>query len=268
MKNNPLEHNIIVVMRLRFTLIELLIVIAIIAILAGMLLPVLNKARDKAKTIYCINNLKTIGVAIHSYANTFDNWIVPCWTSRNFSWFQNLSGFEDPAVNCGTEYFGPKETKGTFVCPSETVPFNDNGKGFIFTHYGMNGLLSGDASDNHGTYARVRKMHTIGIPTTASIVLDTIVAIHRRIYSIRNASFRHGAKDPRAVRLDGSAECYDLAAAPGSFNSAFIDGHAETVSYKSAMSAKPEFSGFMNNNENYRFTSRGFDYGRAYSVLP
>ena len=115
-----------------FTLVELLVVVTIIGLLAGLGVPAISGALKKAKSGACLSNLRQIGIATLAYAadNSFS--FPDAGSGNTPAWATNLAAFMSTDT---------KSKKGIFVCPGAEKPVQEAGFGEVAVTYGMHGGL-------------------------------------------------------------------------------------------------------------------------------
>ncbi len=143
-----------------FTLIELLITIAIIAILASMLLPTLNKAREKAKSIKCTANLTQLGLGLAFYADAWDDYLPSFYIADQTHWY----ALDEFMEGVGSKRYS-KKPGSIFTCPSSPDGFFPNDSfvnNGIYLNYGGNRYMS------HRKQSRLKQ------PSKTSTLMDAI----------------------------------------------------------------------------------------------
>jgi prepilin-type processing-associated H-X9-DG protein len=120
-------------------LIELLVVVAIIAILAAMLLPALSQAREKARATLCLNNLRQLALAVNMYCQDYDGYFLKSSGATTANWYSILNGGQGGIVYIRHAGYGKK--KPPFFCPSNPADYKSGSAGW--TNYAINSNLIG-----------------------------------------------------------------------------------------------------------------------------
>lgn len=216
-----------------FTLVELLVVVAIIIILAAILFPIFAKARDKAQQTRCLNNVKQMGTAVQMYEDDYEGAILPWGLGGNaeYAWGYFWSDKIDVYLKQIKKGSKAGETRGQgeiYRCPSAPTEQATGGNSWqMGKNYGYNRYLSKTTAINEVRYPS----QTLRITETASYTPG--VDVHNLLPG-QDSGYMGGswyAPTPRASGLNLQS--------PGWHNGyatvLWFDGHVSSITWQRVM---------------------------------
>lgn len=201
------------VFKLKFTLIELIVVICIIAILASLLLPALRSAREKGRQMLCLNNQKQIGTSELMYASDYNDYVAPYYSGISISSWTYLlapycANFPDAATAKNQSPAGYSDSKALrfapFICPSEPRIWRDYTSGW--SPYVSNYTVNAKIMSINDTLKPVRRYGFFKKPSSCGLLWDG--KDNPCVYSMNDllqfVHFRHN-RSISILYLDGHA---------------------------------------------------------------